>query len=101
SSDHWIPAGSRLPGWQLSVSLTKDQAFNEMARRQTASLVWVGFLAIVAISITALIAGQAFRRHWQRARLKTDLVPPSPTNLRRRFRPCVHWSTRCSTTNGP
>src|SRR5881397_1748393 len=58
-------AGSRLPGWQISLSLTGDEPFDETARRQMQSLVWLGFLAVAAVAITAVIAGQAFCRHWQ------------------------------------
>jgi signal transduction histidine kinase len=34
----------------------------------------VGFLAIAVVAVSSLIAGQALRRQWQIARLKTDLV---------------------------
>ena len=68
-----LPAGSRLPGWQLALS-PKGAPLDEIARRQTVSYVWVGFLAIAVVAISAAVAAQAFRRQWRLARLKTDLV---------------------------
>ncbi len=68
-----MPAGSSLPGWQMSLTPLTGES-GEAARRQTMAVVWVGLLAIAVVAITALIAGQAFRRQWQLARLKTDLV---------------------------
>ena len=73
-ADESMPAGSSLPGWQISLSLSNSQPLDEMSRRETLSFVWVGFLAIAVVAITALIAGQALRRQWRLARLKTDLV---------------------------
>jgi signal transduction histidine kinase len=73
-SSDWMPAGPRLPGWQISLSLAGSQPFDEIARRQTASYLWVAILGIAVVAITALIAGEAFRRQWRVTRLKTDLV---------------------------
>ena len=73
-ADESMPAGSGLPGWQISLSLSNSRPLDELARRQTLSYVWIGFLAIAVVTITALIAGQALRRQWRLARLKTDLV---------------------------
>lgn len=73
-ADESMPAGSSLPGWQISLSLSNSGPLDEMARRQTLSYVWLGLLAIVVVAVTALIAGQAVRRQWRLARLKTDLV---------------------------
>lgn len=66
-------AGASLPGWQISLARSSSEP-DEIARRQAISYVWIGLLAIAVVAITALIAGQAFRRQWQLARLKTDLV---------------------------
>jgi len=77
-----LPAGSRLPGWQISLLPAADQAVDELARRQTASYVWIGMLAIAVVAITALVAGGAVRRQWQAARLKTDLAAAVSHELR-------------------
>ena len=69
----WMPAGPSLPGWQMSLSPASNQA-DEIAGRRTISYAWVGFLAIALVAITGLVAGQAIRRQWRLARLKTDLV---------------------------
>jgi len=68
------PAGFLLPGWQISFSLLDNKPFDDMAHRRMASYVWVGCLAIAVMALTGLIAGQALRRQWRLARLKTDLV---------------------------
>lgn len=73
-ADESTPAGSSLPGWQISLSLSNSRPLDEMSRRETLSFVWVGSLAIAVVAITALIAGQALRRQWRLARLKADLV---------------------------
>jgi signal transduction histidine kinase len=77
-----LPAGSRLPGWQISLLPAADQAVDELARRQTASYLWIGMLAIAVVAITALAAGGAVRRQWQAARLKTDLAAAVSHELR-------------------
>jgi signal transduction histidine kinase len=71
--DELLPAGPRLPGWQFGLSPI-GAPLDEMARRQTVSYVWIGFLAIAVVAISAAVAAQAFRRQWRMARLKTDLV---------------------------
>ena len=73
TADEWMPAGSALPGWQISMSMP-GQEFDVMARRRVASYVWIGLLAIAVVSISALVAGQFLRRQWRNASLKTDLV---------------------------
>src|ERR1019366_3628611 len=77
-----LPAGSRLPGWQISLLPAANQAVDELARRQTTSYVWIGMLAIAVVAITALAAGGAVRRQWQAARLKTDLAAAVSHELR-------------------
>jgi signal transduction histidine kinase len=68
-----LPAGAALPGWQISLAPPAD-ARSEIDRRQTLSYIWVALLAIAVVAVTALAAGQAMRRQWRLARLKTDLV---------------------------
>jgi len=73
-ADEFMPAGATLPGWQISLSLAGDRKSDAMARRQIASYVWIGLLAIAVVAVSAVLAGQAFRRQWRLTRLKTDLV---------------------------
>jgi len=73
AADEWMPAGSALPGWQISISMP-GQEFDAMAKRRVASYVWIGLLAIAVVAISALAAGQLLRRQWRIATLKTDLV---------------------------
>ncbi len=42
----WIAAGTRLPGWQISMAATKAWASGAGAQRQIASYLWIGFLTI-------------------------------------------------------
>ena len=71
--DEWTPAGHTLPGWHITMALS-GKPFDNIARRQMASYVWVGFLVIATMAVLATIAAQAFRRQMRLARLKTDLV---------------------------
>jgi signal transduction histidine kinase len=72
--DEETPAGPRLPGWQVTLTLKDTEQFDAIARRQMASYVWIGFLVITAMALLALVAGQALRRQMRLASLKTDLV---------------------------
>jgi signal transduction histidine kinase len=72
--DEETPAGPRLPGWQITLTLKSSEQFDSIARRQMASYVWIGFLVITAMALLALVAGQALRRQMRLASLKTDLV---------------------------
>jgi signal transduction histidine kinase len=74
AAEEWTPAGWRLPAWQISLAPVGGEQFDAVARRQTTSYIWVGLLAIASVAVGALAAGQAFRRHWQIARLKIDPV---------------------------
>ena len=72
TADEWMPAGSALPGWQISMSMP-GQDFDVMARRRVASYVWIGLLAIAVVSISALVAGQFLRgANGASQALKTD-----------------------------
>jgi signal transduction histidine kinase len=72
--DEWTPAGPRLPGWQITLTLKSGEQFDATARRQMASYVWIGFLLIATMAVLALVSGQALRRQMRLASLKTDLV---------------------------
>jgi hypothetical protein len=69
-----IAAGPALPGWRISVSLSDTRPFDEAARSRTVSYLWTGLLAIAAIAATGILVGQALRRQWRLARLRTDLA---------------------------
>lgn len=72
--DEETPAGPRLPGWQVTLTLKNTGQSDAIARRQMASYVWIAFLVITAMALLALVAGQALRRQMRLASLKTDLV---------------------------
>jgi signal transduction histidine kinase len=72
--DMVLGGGARLPGWQISMDVRDSAASLGIAKRQRASYVWVGFLVIATLTLTASIAGRAFLRQLRLARLKTDLV---------------------------
>jgi signal transduction histidine kinase len=59
------------PDWQITVP--RSDSTSGVPTRAFPYL-WVGFLAIAVVAITSLIAGQALRRQWRLARMKTDLV---------------------------
>ena len=64
-------APGQPPDWQVAVPRPDSTA---AAQTRTFPYLWVGFLAIAVVAVSSLIAGQALRRQWQIARLKTDLV---------------------------
>jgi signal transduction histidine kinase len=73
-SGEWMPAGVALPGWELALAPSGGEPLDEIGKRQTASYLWIGFLSIAAVAITALVAAQMLRRQWRVARLKADLL---------------------------
>lgn len=77
-----IPLGPALPGWRIAFSLLDTKPFDEAARGRTVSYVWAGFLVVGAIVGTGILAGQALRRQWRLARLKTDLLAAVSHELR-------------------
>lgn len=72
--DESLAAGRTLPGWQIAMTFGGGALFADVARRQLESYLWVGFLAIAAMAVLAVIVAQALRRQIRLARLKTDLV---------------------------
>jgi len=74
AAEESIGAGSRLPGWQMSLTSVAAEPFDETVRRQRMSYIWVAVLAIAVVALTALAAAGTFRKQWQLTRLKTDLV---------------------------
>jgi signal transduction histidine kinase len=73
-AEQLLPAGGRLPGWQVALTVSGDQSFGEISRRRTASYLWAGCGAIAAMALLALVAGQLLRRQMRVAKLKADLV---------------------------
>ena len=70
----WIAAGTKLPGWQLSMDMPIPAISGPGAQRQIASYLWLGFLTIATAAVLAILGGQALRRQMRIAHLKTDLV---------------------------
>ena len=71
---HSAEVGGRLPGWRLTLSPEGGQLFDTAFDERIASYLWTGILVIAAMSILALLVGQAFRRQIRLSRLKNDLV---------------------------
>jgi signal transduction histidine kinase len=69
-----IPAGERLPGWQLALYLAGPDPFATAAERQVAAYMWTGLLVIVAIGIIALVGGWYLLRQMRLTRLKNDFI---------------------------
>ncbi|MCX6619528.1 MAG: HAMP domain-containing sensor histidine kinase, partial [Acidobacteria bacterium] len=72
--DEWMPAGARLPGWRITLSVRDSKIFETASRKQSAAYAWVAFLFIATMAVLALIGGQTLRRQMRVARLKTDLI---------------------------
>jgi signal transduction histidine kinase len=69
-----IPAGPGMPGWRIGFTLLDTKAFDDAARGRMVSYLWAGFLVAGAMIVTGILAGQALRRQWRLAQLKTDLL---------------------------
>ena len=73
-ADEWTPAGERLPGWRIGLTVRDTKVFDAASRRQSAGYVWVAMLFIAMMAIFAVIGGQALERQMRLERLKTDLI---------------------------
>jgi signal transduction histidine kinase len=77
-----VAAGDWLPGWQLSFMPLDERLLEAAARSSSTFYVAVGAAGIAIIALLGVTAGDAFRRHLQIARLKTDLVAAVSHELR-------------------
>ena len=69
-----IPAGPKLRGWRIALSLTEGAAFEDVVRRQTVSYIWTALLVIATLGVAGILAGRTIRRQMRLGRLKMDLV---------------------------
>jgi signal transduction histidine kinase len=69
-----IAAGESLPGWQLTLTRTGADPFEELAARQMTLYIWIGSLVVVAVAVLALLAARLVRRSMRVAGIKADLV---------------------------
>jgi len=69
-----LPAGARLPGWQLALSLNDENYFATTVEHRTAIYLWTGILVVAAMGVLTLLAIRLVRRQAALARLKNDLV---------------------------
>lgn len=78
----WLPAGPRLPGWQLALSLKDDKLFATTTEHRAAIYFWTGIMVIAAMGILTLLAVRLVRRQAALARLKNDLIATVSHELR-------------------
>jgi signal transduction histidine kinase len=69
-----MPAGRRLPGWQLTLARVGPDPFEELAGKQMTLYLWIGFLMTAAVVALALVAARGISRSLRLAGMKTDLV---------------------------
>ena len=69
-----MPAGDRLPDWQLAIKWNDDVLAGVTAHRKIIAYVLVGSMAVSAASVLAFWIAVSFRRQMRLARLKNDLV---------------------------
>jgi signal transduction histidine kinase len=69
-----LPAGDRMPGWRLALSLADQEFFNATTGRQTAVYLWTALLVVAGMGVLAVVAAHLVRRQMTLARLKNDLV---------------------------
>jgi signal transduction histidine kinase len=69
-----MPAGERLPGWQLTLTRSGGDPFDDLASRQMTLYFWIGSLVIGAVAVLALLAAWIIRRSLRVAGMKADLV---------------------------
>jgi signal transduction histidine kinase len=71
---HVLPAGDRMPGWQLGLAWNDEQLVNATARGKIAAYMLTGLLAVAIASGLALWIALRFLRQMRQTRLKNDLV---------------------------
>ena len=69
-----MPAGDRMPDWQLGIKWNDDSLAGAAARSKIIAYVLAGSFAVSAASVLAFWVAMSFRRQMQLARLKNDLV---------------------------
>ena len=68
------PAGARLPGWRLALSLRDQRLFDAAAEQRIASYVWIGVLVFATVIVLAALALRLVRRQMTLTQLRNDLV---------------------------
>jgi signal transduction histidine kinase len=71
---HTLPAGDRLPGWQLGLSWNNEQLLNAAVQGKVAAYMLTGLLAVAITAGLALWIALRFLRQMRLTRLKNDLV---------------------------
>jgi len=71
---HVLPAGDRLPGWQLGLAWNDEQLVNATAGGKIAAYMLTGLLAVAIAAGLALWIALRFLRQMRLTRLKNDLV---------------------------
>jgi len=69
-----MPAGNKLPGWQLSVSLLDSNQVDDVGLQRSRLLLWAGILFVLLAMGLGLLIATAIRRQLRVANLKNDLV---------------------------
>jgi signal transduction histidine kinase len=71
---HVLPAGDRMPGWQLGLTWNDEQLVNATAHGRIAGYMLTGLLAVATAAGLALWIAIRFLRQMRLTRLKNDLV---------------------------
>ena len=74
ASSEWTTIGGRFPGWRITDPFVARDTSSGAIPPRISRYLWIALTAIAVVALSALAAGQALRRQWRLARLKTDLV---------------------------
>ncbi|MEM7391965.1 MAG: HAMP domain-containing sensor histidine kinase [Verrucomicrobiota bacterium] len=69
-----LPAGPKLPDWELTLSMDDAASFSSAANRQIATYLWTGLLAVLFIALLAALIARTLIRQIRLTRLKNDFV---------------------------
>ena len=72
--DYLLPAGPKMPGWRLALSLGNNESAETATNGRVVAYVWIAILVIAAMSIIAMVVAAAFHRQLRSTRLKNDLL---------------------------